>query len=163
MILGIDVGLTGAVAILNEQGQALALWDLPTMANGKGSSRVKQQLDARMLDLHLGLPPTSSATAYSEQVSSMPGQGVASVFSFGHSLGTVQAVLAVLGIPYRLVRPTAWKKHFGLLRAEKDASRTIAIQRFPQMTGELTRKKDHNRADALLIALYAYEVLHVAS
>jgi crossover junction endodeoxyribonuclease RuvC len=157
--LGIDIGLTGAVSYLDDAGKYLGLFDMPVMSNGKGKARVTQQVNpsalARLLSkLQLEDYLEHTLTAYIENVSAMPGQGVSSVFSFGHTLGTVQAVLATLNIPFFTIQPTAWKKAFNLLHTEKDAARTVAIRYYPD--APLERKKDHNRADALLIARYGW-------
>lgn len=156
LILGIDIGLTGAIAALNEAGVFVDLFDMPTMSNGKGSARIKQQVNAVALEKYLSKLVNDSMhiVAFLENVSSMPGQGVSSVFSFGHTLGTVQGVLAALHIPFVTIQPTAWKKAFNLLHTDKDAARTVAIRYYPD--APLERKKDHNRADALLIARYGW-------
>jgi crossover junction endodeoxyribonuclease RuvC len=154
MILGIDVGLTGAVAVLTEDGEAVEVWDLPTMGNGKQASRVKQQVNAGALSRRLRTfeLDRTGALAYVEQQAARPKQGVAGMFSLGHSLGTVQAVLASLGLPFLMVQPREWKTWYKLQHADKDASRTLASRLFPTM--ELYLKKHHNRAEALLIAGY---------
>lgn len=151
MILGIDVGVTGAVAVFEDDGTPIEVFDLPVMANGKRAARVKSQVNAGALARRLrvfGAPDV----AYVEAVAARPGQGVSSMFSLGHSLGTVCAVLATLSIPFLLVQPQAWKTQFGLRKADKDASRTLAIRLCPTM--DLSLKKHHNRAEALLIAAY---------
>jgi crossover junction endodeoxyribonuclease RuvC len=165
LILGIDVGLTGAVSVFRGDGCFIEVFDLPTMqANGKQAC-VKNIVNAGglMLDLgqRLGIGPRvgtngsiPNVLAYVETVSAMPKQGVASMFSLGHTLGTVQAVLACLHIPYLLIRPQEWKKALGLLKTEKDESRAKAIALFPGATDSLLRAKDHNRAEAILIGAY---------
>jgi len=158
MILGIDVGLTGAVAVFSDEGTPIEVYDVPTMANGKNARRVKWQVNAGALShglwdrLMREYNTPKETTAYVEQQAPMPAQGVSSVFSLGHSLGTVQAVLAAIGIPFLMVQPQEWKKHFKLQHTDKDASRTLAIRLFPTM--ELHLKKHHNRAEALLIGSY---------
>ena len=89
-----------------------------------------------------------------EQVGPMPGQGVSSMFSFGYSAGVVSGVLGSLGVNKVMVRPQAWKKAYGLTGRDKDAARTLAIERYPEAAPLLVRKKDVGRADALLIAGY---------
>jgi len=155
MILGIDVGITGAWALLTDSGGPVFSKQLPSMANGKKNAKVKTQLNAGEWARELRALPGPSITfhtAYVEMVSAMPKQGVASMFSLGHSFGTVCAVLATLQIPFWLVTPPEWKKEFQLLGAADDAARTLAIRLFPSII--LGFKKDHNRADALLIAEY---------
>jgi len=159
MILGIDVGLTGALAVLTDDGQPIEVVDLPVMASGKAGARVSRQINAgelaRMLSARLLPLGPKASIAYVEAQRAMPKQGVASVFSLGHSYGTVCGVLAALNIPFILVTSGQWKKTYNLKGADKDAARTFAIQRFPSLAWALARKKDHGRAEALLIANYA--------
>ena len=92
--------------------------------------------------------------AYVELVGSMPGQGVASMFSFGHSAGVIQGVLGAFEIPVTMVTPSQWKKRAGLTGQDKDASRVLAIQMWPSWR-ELDKKgAGQAYADAAFIALY---------
>jgi len=156
-IVGIDPGLTGALAFLNPDGTFLTLFDMPVMPNGKGKAKVQNQINSaavaqifRRADI-----PMRDMCGIIEQVQAMTKQGVSSVFSFGDTYGALRTVPAVLGIPLTHVRPQAWKKRFGLIGADKDKSLPIAQGLFP--TAELHLKKHHNRADALLIARYGWE------
>jgi len=92
-----------------------------------------------------------------EQVSAMPGQGVTSMFNFGQSFGILKGICSAMQLPMYFVRPTKWKKYFNLINSEKDASRTKAIEVFPYFSSELSKKKDSNKADAILIASFYYE------
>ena len=92
-----------------------------------------------------------------EQVSAMPGQGVTSMFNFGQSYGILKGICSAMQLPMQFVRPAKWKKYFNLINSEKDASRTKAIEIFPYFSGQLSRKKDSNKADAILIASFYYE------
>lgn len=148
--LGIDPGLTGAVAAVSPTGVAELLEDLPTLERGRG--RVRRELDAAALSRLLYPHAGGIRLAVVEQVSSRPGQGVASVFSLGHSLGTVQAVLASLSIPVVMATPTRWKRAVGV-PADKERCRAFAARLHPDQP--LERKRDHNRAEALLLARYA--------
>jgi crossover junction endodeoxyribonuclease RuvC len=147
MKIGIDPGLSGAIAFLDDNLELIKVVDMPIMMIRKGKNQVNA---AALAGLLKGLPV--SAVAYLEQVSAMPGQGVSGMFSFGTSYGIVQGVLAALGIPVVLVRPQAWKARAGLKGSEKDMARTLAIRLYP--AAELSRKKDIGRADAILIARY---------
>ena len=89
-----------------------------------------------------------------EQVSAMPGQGVTSMFNFGQSFGVIKGICSALGIPIYFIRPVKWKKHFNLIGTEKDASRTKVIEMFPDLSPQLTKKKDSNKSDAILIGKY---------
>ncbi len=84
----------------------------------------------------------------------MPGHGVTSMFNFGQSFGVIKCVCSALSLPIYFIRPTKWKKHFNLINVNKDASRTKAIEIYPEISNKLSRKKDSNRADAILIARY---------
>ena len=92
-----------------------------------------------------------------EQVSAMPGQGVTSMFNFGQSFGILKGICSSMQLPMYFVRPAKWKKYFNLINSEKDASRTRAIEIFPYFSSQLSRKKDSNKADAILIASFYYE------
>ena len=92
-----------------------------------------------------------------EQVSAMPGQGVTSMFNFGQSFGILKGICSAMQLPIYFVRPAKWKKYFGLINSEKDASRTKVIEMFPYFSSRLSRKKDSNKADAILIAYFYYE------
>ena len=92
-----------------------------------------------------------------EQVSAMPGQGVTSMFNFGQSFGILKGICSAMQLPMYFVRPAKWKKYFNLINSEKDASRTKAIEIFPYFSSNLSKKKDANKADAILIANYYYE------
>jgi crossover junction endodeoxyribonuclease RuvC len=92
-----------------------------------------------------------------EQVSAMPGQGVTSMFNFGQSFGILKGICSAMQLPVYFIRPAKWKKYFGLINSEKDASRTRAIEIFPSFSSQLSKKKDSNKADAILIANFYYE------
>lgn len=142
-VVGIDPGLSGAVAVLDAHLSVLVLEDMPTMGKGKSGNQVNPAALAEILQ------PYAGAHAALERVGAMPGQGVSSMFSLGDSYGTARAVLAVLGMPVEIVTPTVWKKHYHL-DSDKERSRTKAIELFPGAS--LHRKKDHGRAEALLLA-----------
>ena len=89
-----------------------------------------------------------------EQVSAMPGQGVTSMFNFGQSFGVIKGICSAMELPIYYVRPAKWKKYFNLINSEKDASRTKAIEMFPKISHKLSRKKDNNKADAILISQF---------
>lgn len=149
-VLGIDPGLSGAFVVLD--GKEVIEWGLmPTMVEGSNNRVNGAALASLWRFLNIDI-------AYMEQIGARPGQGVTSMFTFGHAAGTVRGVLGALEIPVRMVTPQAWKKHVGLLNKDKDAARSLAIQLWPQWR-ELD-KKGHGQAlaDAALIALYASEV-----
>ena len=92
-----------------------------------------------------------------EQVSAMPGQGVTSMFNFGQSFGVLKGICSAMQLPMYFVRPAKWKKHYNLINSKKDASRTKVIEIFPYISTQLSKKKDSNKADAILIASFFYE------
>ena len=156
VIIGIDSGLTGAIAFIYEDTTYEVL-DLPTMAHGKGNAKVKKQINASALatilkDRDISLITT---TAFLERVNAMPGQGVASMFSMGDSFGCIRGVLGYAIVPTEIITPRQWKRHFNL-PSDKDVCRAKAIELFPD--APLHRTKDHNRAEALLIAKYGYDL-----
>ena len=93
-----------------------------------------------------------------EHVTAMPGQGVTSMFNFGQSFGILKGICSAMQLSVYFVRPAKWKKYFNLINSEKDASRTRAIEIFPYYSSNLSRKKDSNKADAILIASYFFEI-----
>lgn len=148
IIIGIDCGVTGAIAILD--GQTAVVNDMPVATVGK--TRKRSEVMAGELCRILDVYDAGDCLAYIEEVSAMPGQGVSSMFGFGVSYGIVRGVLAGLYISTTLVSPQAWKRHHGLIGTDKDAARAVASRLFPGAS--LARKKDVGRADALLIAAY---------
>ena len=156
LIIGIDPGINGAICFF-ENGKVLDVIDMPTMAEGKKN---KKQVNGRQIFNEI----SSRIESYSysnvkvvvEQVSAMPGQGVTSMFNFGQSFGVIKGICAAMQLPIFFVRPAKWKKYFNLINTSKDASRSRAIEIFPKISNQLKRKKDSNKADAILIASYYY-------
>ena len=89
-----------------------------------------------------------------EQVNAMPGQGVTSMFNFGQTFGAIKGVCAALNLPIFFIRPSKWKKYFELINSSKDSSRTKAIEMYPSIADQLSKKKDVNKSDAILIARF---------
>jgi len=145
---GIDPGASGAIAVLSEEGHFVAVFDMPVLEVKVGKA-IKRRVNAELLAYEVGLYP--NAVAVLEQVSSMPGQGVSSMFAFGESYGIVKGVLAAFQIPTHLVTPVKWKKAMEL-NASKDGSRAKAIQMWPGHASMFKRVKDDGRAEACLIA-----------
>ena len=155
MIVGIDPGLSGAIALLNPTTRAVEVWDMPLVASKAG----QPVTDLHNLAKLLSPKGAGHEIAILEQVHAMPKQGVSSTFRFGQNYGAIQMAVAGHGYDVRDVTPNAWKKHFRL-GSDGEASRGLAIQRFPQLADALKRKKDHNRAEAVLLALYGLEVIY---
>tara|TARA_B100000123_G_scaffold191137_1_gene142787 strand:- start:744 stop:1232 length:489 start_codon:yes stop_codon:yes gene_type:complete len=154
-IFGIDPGLSGAIAIL-EDDKVLDVVDIPVMSEGKknkkqlNSAHLAQYIENNILDVN-------KTIVVVEQVNAMPGQGVTSMFNFGQTFGAIKGISAALKLPIFFVRPSKWKKHFELLKASKDASRTKTIEMYPSLADKLSRKKDVNKSDAILIARFYNE------
>ena len=155
IIVGIDPGVSGAICILNK-GKIIELYDMPTMVDGK---RNKKQVNGAEITniFHKELLHEINVKIIIEHVSAMPGQGVTSMFNFGQSFGVLKGICAALKLPVYFVRPVKWKKHFNLINTEKDASRTKVIETFPYISSRLSKKKDANKADAILIARFFHE------
>ena len=151
-IIGIDPGLSGGIAILDDL-KICDIFDMPIMSEGKKN---KNQLNsAQLVDLITKhILKKDETFVIVEQVSAMPGQGVTSMFNFGQTFGSIKGICAALGLPIFYVRPAKWKKHFELINSSKDASRTKVIEMYPAISPRLTKKKDVNKADAILIARY---------
>lgn len=145
-ILGIDPGLSGAFVVL-EDGKPIEWGVMPIVLEGS-SKRVNSTALAAIWR------NTKIDVAFLENVGAMPGQGVTSMFTFGHATGTVRGVLGALEIPVRLVTPQAWKKHVGLLNKDKDAARSLAIQMWPEWRVLDKKGEGQALADAALIARY---------
>ena len=152
IIIGIDPGISGAISIL-ENKKILEVYDTPTMIDGKKN---KRQINSAQVTniIKERLKDGKEVIVVVEHVNAMPGQGVTSMFNFGQSFGVIKGICAALGLPIYFVRPSKWKKHFNLIKTNKDASRTKVIEAYPEISSKLHRKKDSNRADAILIALY---------
>ena len=151
-IIGIDPGLSGAIAILEDK-KVLNIFDMPVMAEGKKN---KKQLNSAQLVniIKENTIKNENIAVVVEQVNAMPGQGVTSMFNFGQSFGAIKGVCAALNLPIFFVRPSKWKKHFELINSSKDASRTKVIEMYPSLSNQLAKKKDVNKSDAILIARY---------
>ena len=154
-IIGIDPGLSGAIAILDDL-KISDMFDMPVMPEGKKN---KKQLNSAQLVKIIKRHILSNDNTFVivEQVSAMPGQGVTSMFNFGQTFGAIKGICASLNLPIFYVRPAKWKKHFDLINSSKDASRTKAIEMYPSISDRLRKKKDVNKADAILIARYFKE------
>ena len=138
-ILGIDPGLSGAIAIL-EKKKVLNLFDMPVMAEGKKN---KKQLNSAQLvniirENSIG---EEEIVVVVEQVNAMPGQGVTSMFNFGQTFGAIKGVCAALNLPIFFVRPSKWKKYFELINSSKDSSRTKVIEMYPSLSSQLAKKR----------------------
>ena len=156
IVFGIDPGVSGALSIY-EHKKLKEVIDMPTMSDGKKN---KKQINAPQLALEIKNRANGSenVAVVIEHVSAMPGQGVTSMFNFGQSFGVIKGICSALTLPIYFIRPVKWKKHFNLINTQKDSSRTKAIEFFPYISHKLSRKKDANKADAILIASFYYQI-----
>jgi len=161
LIIGIDPGLSGSICFLIN-GKILDVIEMPTMTEGKknkrqvNGSQVFNEITKRTKEYQ-----KNQIRVVIEQVSAMPGQGVTSMFNFGQSFGVLKGVCTAMQLPMYFVRPAKWKKYFNLINSEKDASRTRAIEIFPSFSSSLSKKKDSNKADAILIASFYHETYKI--
>ena len=157
LIIGIDPGISGSICFF-EDGRILDVVEMPTMTEGKknkkqvNGSQIYNEISNRIKQRD-----KKEIKVVIEQVSAMPGQGVTSMFNFGQSYGILKGICSAMRLPMYFVRPAKWKKYFNLINSEKDASRTKAIEIFPYFASQLSRKKDSNKADAILIASFFHE------
>ena len=157
LIIGIDPGITGAICFFEDR-KIIDLIEMPNMAAGKKNKRqvngaqVYNEIFERIKNYN-----KKDIKVVIEQVSAMPGQGVTSMFNFGQSFGVLKGICSAMQLPMYFVRPAKWKKYYNLINSEKDASRTKVIEIFPYISPQLSKKKDSNKADAILIASFFYE------
>tara|TARA_B100000287_G_C20290963_1_gene645886 strand:+ start:133 stop:627 length:495 start_codon:yes stop_codon:yes gene_type:complete len=157
LIIGIDPGISGSICFF-ENGKILEVIEMPTMTDGKknkkqvNGSQIYNEISKRIVKID-----KNEIRVIIEQVSAMPGQGVTSMFNFGQSFGILKGICSGMQLSMYFVRPTRWKKYFNLINSEKDASRTKAIEIFPYFSSQLSKKKDANKADAILISSFYYE------
>ena len=161
LIIGIDPGISGSICFL-DNGKILDVIEMPIMTDGKknkkqvNGSQVYNEVTKRIKQFE-----KNQIRVVIEHVSAMPGQGVTSMFNFGQSFGILKGICTAMQLPMYFVRPAKWKKYFNLLNSEKDASRTRAIEIFPYFSSQLSKKKDSNKADAILIASFYHETYKI--
>ena len=157
LVIGIDPGISGSICFFQD-GKIIDVVEMPTMIEGKknkkqvNGSQIFNEISYRIKKID-----KKDIKVVIEQVSAMPGQGVTSMFNFGQSFGILKGICSAMQLPMYFVRPAKWKKYFNLINSEKDASRTRAIEIFPYFSSQLSRKKDSNKADAILLASFYYE------
>ena len=161
LIIGIDPGISGSICFFQD-GKILQVIEMPTMIDGKkkkrqvNGSQIYNEILKKINEFE-----KQNVRVVIEQVSAMPGQGVTSMFNFGQSFGILKGICSAMQLPMYFVRPTKWKKHYNLINSDKDASRTRAIEIFPYFSSHLSKKKDTNKADAILIANFYYETYKI--
>ena len=161
LVIGIDPGISGSICFFQD-GKINDVVEMPTMIEGKknkkqvNGSQIFNEISFRIKKIE-----KKDIKVVIEQVSAMPGQGVTSMFNFGQSFGILKGICSAMQLPMYFVRPAKWKKYFNLINSEKDASRTRAIEIFPYFSSQLSKKKDSNKADAILIASFYYETYKI--
>ncbi len=157
LIIGIDPGISGSICFF-EDGVIKDVIEMPTMIEGKknkkqvNGSQIFNEISAKIKKFQ-----KKNIKVVIEHVTAMPGQGVTSMFNFGQSFGILKGICSAMQLSVYFVRPAKWKKYFNLINSEKDASRTRAIEIFPYYSSNLSKKKDSNKADAILIASFFFE------
>ena len=157
LIIGIDPGISGSICFFQD-GEIKDVVEMPTMIEGKknkkqvNGSQIFNEISEKIKNMD-----KKNIKVVIEHVTAMPGQGVTSMFNFGQSFGILKGICSAMQLSVYFVRPAKWKKYFNLINSEKDASRTRAIEIFPYYSSNLSRKKDSNKADAILIASYFFE------
>ena len=161
LIIGIDPGVSGSICFFKD-GKIIDVIEMPTMIEGKKN---KKQVNGAQIyneiTKRININSNPDTRVIIEHVTAMPGQGVTSMFNFGQSFGILKGICSAMQLPMYFVRPTKWKKYYNLINSEKDASRTRAIEIFPYFSSQLSKKKDSNKADAILIASFYYETYKI--
>ena len=161
LIIGIDPGISGSICFFQD-GEIKDVVEMPTMIEGKknkkqvNGSQIFNEISEKIKNMD-----KKNIKVVIEHVTAMPGQGVTSMFNFGQSFGILKGICSAMQLSVYFVRPAKWKKYFNLINSEKDASRTRAIEIFPYYSSHLSKKKDSNKADAILIASYFFETYKV--
>ena len=157
LVIGIDPGISGSICFFKD-GIIKDVVEMPTMTEGKKN---KKQVNGPQIFNEISEKIKNmdkrNIKVVIEHVTAMPGQGVTSMFNFGQSFGILKGICSAMQLSIYFVRPAKWKKYFNLINSKKDASRTRAIEIFPYYSSNLSRKKDSNKADAILIASYFFE------
>ena len=157
LIIGIDPGISGSICFFQD-GVIKDVVEMPTMIEGKknkkqvNGSQIFNEISEKIKNMD-----KKNIKVVIEHVTAMPGQGVTSMFNFGQSFGILKGICSAMQLSVYFVRPAKWKKYFNLINSEKDASRTRAIEIFPYYSSHLSKKKDSNKADAILIASFFFE------
>jgi hypothetical protein len=149
-ILGIDIGATGALALLSEKGELIDVFDMPTLHDGPKNRRtVNAPLLAEIIyKSHAG-------RAFVERVGPRPMEGAVGAFAFGDAKGVVRGCLAAAAVPAVYIAPAQWKRVVGVPPGKdmKDMARSVAINRWPGHADKFKRKCDDGRAEAALIGI----------
>ena len=159
LIIGIDPGISGSICFFQD-GAIKDVVEMPTMIEGKknkkqvNGSQIFNEISEKIKNMN-----KKNIKVVIEHVTAMPGQGVTSMFNFGQSFGILKGICSAMQLSVYFVRPAKWKKYFELINTQKDASRTKAIEMYPKISSILAKKKDSNKADAILIASFYENII----
>ena len=159
IVIGIDPGLPGAIGVIGHRAEFLYLQDIPTITRQGKKAHVERQVNgAALADIvreYMKNYDRNEIHAFIEMPIAFPGLHIAAVGASFHTAGVIEGVIGALHIAHTLVRPTDWKKVLKLGR-DKEQARAMAVRLFPEASEYLSRKKDHNRAEAMLLAKYGH-------
>jgi crossover junction endodeoxyribonuclease RuvC len=159
IFIGIDAGIKGGIAAIDEQGNIITCVQMPTEAKTPKGLRVNA---SELSELITGLCLKGDVVrVLIEKVHAMPNQGVSSCFNFGDAFGVIRGVIAAHSLPVQFTTPMKWKKGMGLIGQQKDYGRSVANHLYPE--AGLRFKKDIDRAEALLMATYLKEEISAKS
>lgn len=145
IVVGIDPGVTGAIAI-HDGGSLVYLTDMPEHGGRTDGAGL-----ADILETHAA---GERVAVYLEDTHAMPKNGSVASYSLGLNTGIVIGVVQTLRHPLVRVRPMAWKSKLSVTRRDKNETRGIVRELYPSWSSSFVRVKDHNRADAVLISRY---------
>ncbi len=154
LYLGIDPGSSGAVAVLDGNGQIVAVTDMPVVKVKVGKTE-RARVSGPMLAALLEQTAHDTVMVVLEKVGGMTGQSASAAFTFGYGAGMIEGVIAALGLPMAPVTPQVWKKSAGIA-ADKGAAREAAMRLWPREAERFARVKDDGRAEAALMARHGW-------
>jgi crossover junction endodeoxyribonuclease RuvC len=164
LVLGVDPGLSGALALYDwSSGALVSVTDMPTFSPKLGKQQLNVHglttwLDGYAPKIRLAVVEEVGAMTYVDSGGQTRGQGAAASFNFGKGYGVLIGALATCMVPIHFVRPSVWKMIVGVTR-DKDTSLELARKLFPAHLDQFKRKKDDGRAEAALLARFGAERL----
>ncbi len=144
--LGIDPGVSGGLAII-EFAKVIDAIDVPVIGSA-AKERVDSIAIGKLIEQH------QPSFAFIERAGAIPKQGSSSGFKYGRAVGALEATVILSGIPIQIIEPAVWKRALRLPGKDKEAARQRALELFPAAHALIARKRDHGRAEAILIAMY---------
>jgi hypothetical protein len=157
-VLGIDGGISGACAVValtdSSMLQLIDVIDAPVIG-----TKSKKRID--VIGLCAWIRSHAPSHAVIERAQGYPKQGISSAFLYGRSIGALEATVACCEIPMMFAEASQWKRFHNLPGKDKEAARALTIQLLPGAHPQLARVKDHNRAEAILIAIYGVKLFNL--